>query len=209
MQRRDVANRVACVIIASESRKGLVFDRVLPSVLTQGFDEVVLVGDWSEAIKYERFRYVRVGPVQRNTLDALLKRDAGVLATTSPTIIFLCDDHALGPDFLAELREVLDEPWDVLVPNRCTRLPGTDEHVALNMGEHEGYCGGHGGVYRREFVQALPWMSFAHGEPAYTRLWDVSHSRELQLPRWGARFVWRPRAGIAIEDLEPERKPWL
>lgn len=201
-------NRVACVIIASEARKALVFDRVLPSVLRQGFDDVVLVHDWPHSTFYVEGKWteVRIGPVQRNTRDALLKRDAGTLATTAPTIVYLCDDHALAPNFLAALHDVLDEPWDVLVPNRCTRLPDTDEYVRLNMGERDGYCAGHAGVFRRYLVEACPWMSFAFGEWAHVRVWDVNSSLEHR--RRGARYVFHPRAGIAIEDLEPEREPW-
>ena len=201
---------VACIIIASEPRKGLVFDAVLPSVLRQGFDEVVLVHDWPHNTFYieGKWRDVRVGPVQRNTLDALLKRDAGTLATTSKIIVYLCDDHALAPNFLTELRSVLAEDWDVLVPNRYTleRTAGAHSDVGilhqLNTGEAERYCGGHAMVVRRELVEALPWMSFAYGPWEHTRVWDVTHSHELQ--RRGANFVWRPRSGIAIEDLEPK-----
>lgn len=222
-------NRVACVIIASATRRGLVFDRVLPSVLKQGFDEVVLVHDWLQHPLWAdgggAWLDVRVSPIARNTRDALLKRDAGTLATTSPTLVYLCDDHALAPNFLAELREVLDEPWDVLVPNRYTQSSalGKDDmgnlgsadsvrfhhpagRVLLNMGEREGYCAGHAGVFRRYLVEACPWMSFAYGAWEYVRCWDVNSSAEHQ--RRGARYVFKPRSGIAVEDLEPERQPW-
>lgn len=206
-------NEVACVIIASENRKQLVYDKVLPSVTQQDFAEVILVADW-EARGGFTHKHLRVAPLTRTTTDALVKRDVGTLATRSPNIVYLCDDHALAPHFLTELGECLNEGWDVLVPNRYIDVPvlagdatgfaatGATNRVHLNMGERESYCGGHAGVFKRHVITARPWASHTHD-----RLWD-KHSSHWMIGA-GYKFCWRPRADIAIIDLEPERKPWL
>lgn len=193
--------QVACVVIATEARVPLLFERVFPSVYQQDFDEIVVVGDWGahgEAAP-PRSRLLSVPPLTRSTIDALVKRDAGTLATRADTIVYLCDDHALAPNFLSELREVLAEGWDVLVPNRVTEHNGVC--VPLNMGEREGYCGGHAGVFKRHVITRRPWSTMPHD-----RLWDVHASRLQQAD--GARFYFRPRTAIAIIDLIPEAQPW-
>ena len=218
-----VAPTIACVIIASERRKALVCDRVLHSVVGQmDFDEMVVVGDWqdSEDALFAGVRYLCVEPMLRNTTDALVKRDVGTLATRADILVYLCDDHALAPNFLTELREVINEEWDVVVPNRYCRRGdlGMDDNgnvgpansrtfhhpapiVALNNGERDGYCGGHAGIFRRAVIQQRPWSAHSHN-----RLWDVTSSHDMQ--RAGAKFCWSPRAGIAVIDLEPDREPW-
>lgn len=209
-----MSTTVACIVIASERRRALVEERVLPSVASQGFDEIVLVGDWLVPARGDKTRWYThacVEPMLRSTTDALVKRDAGTLMTVSENLVYLCDDHILGPDFLATLREVLDEPWDVVVPNRFCfeRTAGPDSIVGirhqLNNGERDGYCGGHAGVFRRDVIRARPWSAHSH-----TPYWDARSSFAMRLA--GARFVWHPRAGIAIEDIEyeinPNSQPW-
>lgn len=188
---------IACIVIASENRRQLVLDKVLPSVVSQAFDEVVVAADWAEPDA--RVRWLTVEPLLHNTTDALVKRDVGTLATTSDILVYLCDDHALVPNFERAVREVADEPWDVIVPNRYTKWGGTI--IPLNSGASGGYCGGHAGVFRRQLIQLLPWSAGPHD-----RLWDLNMSVCQQ--SMGARFVWLPRSDIAVEDLEPEREPW-
>ena len=205
--------RIACIVIATERRRTQVWNRVVPSAQKQ-FDEVIVVGDWpSSDGDHEgvwdaggNVRYTCVAPLTRSTTDALIKRDVGTLMTACPVVAYLCDDHALAPGFGDALRAVLDEPWDVLVPNRCCTASGMFAATApmepLNNGEREAYCGGHAGVFRREVVAAKPWSAHAHH-----RNWDVLVSHEQQAR--GARFVWSPRAEITVVDLEPENRPWL
>lgn len=195
---------VACVVISSEKRRNLVYTEVLPSILAQTppFDEVIVVADWEHtATPGDVARFLHVAPITRTTLDALVKRDAGTVATRAPNIVYLCDDHALGPHFTRDLHDVLAEEWDVLVPNRYTHNEGV--RVELNTGEAERYCGGHGGVFRRALIERCPWTAGPHD-----RLWDLNMSHKQQADL-GARFVWRPRAGIDIRDLEPHARPWL
>ena len=196
---------VACIIIASERRKDLVRDRVLPSILNQGFDETLVVGDWMMSDVqpepgFATVRYACVEPLRHDTVDALVKRDVGTIMTHAAVLVYLCDDHALGPNFLATLREVIDEEWDVVVPNRYT-VRDNQKIFALNNGERDGYCGGHAGIFRRELVESRPWSAHSH-----SKYWDarISYSQRLA----GARFVWHPRAGIAVEDIEPGAEPW-
>ena len=190
--------RLACIIIAHERRRDLVHDFVEPSVYAQDFDEVVTVGDWVEVIP-PKHRYLHVRALTSTTLDALVKRDVGTLATTADTLVYLNDDHTLDANFANGLRAALDEPWDVLVPNRYTVRNG--KRIALNNGERDQYCGGHSGVFRRALIQQRPWSAQYH-----TPYWDLVSSR------WqvgaGARFVWEPRAEIAVCDIEPGVEPW-
>lgn len=197
-------NRVACIIIATERRRDLVRNKVLPSVLAQDFDDVILVGDWIAGNDMRGVRYLHVAPLTHTTTDALVKRDVGTLATSADNLVYLCDDHALAPHFLTELCEVLNEGWDVLVPNRFTfpQTPDMPPIKMLNNGEHSNYCGGHGGVFKRHVITERPWSAHKHD-----RLWDL-YSSHWMLDA-GYEFCWRPRAPIAIIDLEPERKPWL
>ena len=193
--------RCACIVIASEKRHALVRTVVVPSVLAQApaFDEVVVVGDWPDADDLPGVRYLCVEPLLRTTTDALCKRDAGTVATTSDTLVYVCDDHALDPHFTRDLHAVLGESWDVLVPNRYTYVD--TQRIPLNNGEHARYCGGHAGVFRRALIRALPWSAGPHD-----RTWDVTMSRAQQA--LGADFRYYPRLGIAVQDLEPEAQPW-
>lgn len=188
--------RIACVVIASEKRRNQL-DRVVDSTCGQGFNEIVVVGDWDYTGRW--WRFLKVAPLTRTTTDALVKRDVGTLTTYADVLVYLSDDHVLAPEFGAALRDVLAEPWDVLVPNRHAMRD--TELVPLNNGEYERYCPGHAGVFRRRVVTAKPWSAHAHH-----RNWDVLISAE-QLSR-GARFVWSPRAELSIKDIEPQAEPW-
>lgn len=192
---------IACIIIATQARAQLVRERVLPSVISQDFDDVVLVADW-DVEPVGPYAYLNVAPLTNTTTDALVKRDAGTLATTADVLVYLSDDHALGAQFSGTLRNVLDEAWDVIVPNRWTYPPDMMAPVPLNNGESEGYCGGHAGIFRRELIRALPWSAGPHD-----RLWDRNMSYR-QRREFEARFVWKPRAGITVYDLLPENEPW-
>lgn len=196
-------HRIACIVIATDARQRLVWEHVWQSVRNEGFDDVIVVGDWEAhcaPINTSGYgRYLCVAPLTRTTTDALIKRDVGTLATTADVLVYLCDDHALAPGFGAALRAVLDEPWDVIVPNRYTTDHNTIHSaplVPLNNGERHGYCGGHGGVFRRAVVTAAPWSTMPHH-----RNWDVLASG-VQRER-GARFCFSPRADLAIIDLNP------
>ena len=194
---------VACVVIAHAARRAHVEARTLPSVRSEGFDEVVLVGDWEEGpmrrsmYAAQGIRYVHVDPIFRDVRDALYKRDLGTLATTADVLVYINDDHALCSHFGLALRAVLNEPWDVLVPNRFTMRNNT--RVPLNNGERDGYCGGHAAVVRRWVAERTPWLRYAYDSRWVT--WDVVASLAEQM--YGTRFVWSPRDELAIEDLEP------
>jgi hypothetical protein len=183
---------IACIVIAGEGREKLLDELVMPSVLGQSFDEVVVVGSYKSG---EGYRHLPVPPITRTTIDALIKRDVGTVATKSDTIVFLCDDHRLDPFFGVALRDVcLGHAFGV--PTRITnRGPQT---VYLNTGFRDGYCGGHAGVFPRSAVQLVPW-SIAPHHPN----WDVLHSHML-IER-GYELVELP--GCLIEDVEG-KTPW-
>jgi len=194
---------IAAIIIASAHRRELLKGKVLPSVIAEGFDEVVVVGEYESGLGY---RYFHVPDMTKTTIDALVKRDVGTLATTADIICYLSDDHAFEP-FDPEWRAMLDEvyqmePRGIGVPVRVARN-GTED-VILNMGldasdSNAPYCAGHAGFFPRSLIQYMPWTSMPHH-----RNWDLINTR-LQLAA-GALLVGLPF--VTIRDLEPETKPW-
>lgn len=186
---------LAVVVIASEKRMNTTFPLVMESVIAEQPDEIVCVADFHCAGPW---RHVMVPAFTKTTLDALIKRDVGWVATTSDTVMYLSDDHRLAPGFVKALHNCEDGDWDVLAPFRfCTK----DGHViALNMGTATRYVAGHGGMYRRRCGQILPWTAcIPH------RNWDVIHTHHLIAN--GARVAYANEA-LAIEDIEGGT-PWL
>jgi hypothetical protein len=177
---------------------------VLPSVVAQGFDEVVVVGDFHSG---DGWRHLPFRPLTGSTIDALFKRDVGAVATTSKWLFYLCDDHRVHPDFSKDLCQLMQDvtfgPKDIIVPARfCTR---GEEKIGLNMGWPgylcHAYIGGHGGIFPRAAVQEVPW-SVAPWHPN----WDYYHSRIL-LDR-DYQFHYQS-ASVYIEDVDPHGEPWL
>jgi len=194
--------KTACIIIAGPSRPQLIKDVILPSVLNQGFDDVFVVGDFPGA--GATFRVLIVPPLTHSTIDALVKRDVGTLATDAEIIVYLADDHKLSDRFGDHVRDMQQKGWDVLVPSRFVmyngqKLPLNNGELANNQQIGDGYCGGHCGVYRRRLIEKLPWSTMPHH-----RNWDLLGS--LMQQRIGARFVWTPE--LEIEDVEPGAHPW-
>lgn len=192
---------IAAVVIATEKRLGLL-EQIVRSL--DGFDERVVVGDFAadpDVIRMLGIRYLHVPAVTHTTLDALMKRDVGWLATTSDAVLFLSDDHCVSTDFLDGFYQWrTQDDWAFLRPYRYTVRDGNV--IALNNGDDQygQYCGGHGGVYRRVCAMALPWMAGPHH-----RNWDLLHSQELI--EMGLRLgVAGPE--LAIEDIEPIARPW-
>lgn len=184
----------AVVLITAGKRTKLVDDLILPSVLGQGFREVVVVGTHHEGAGY---RYLPVPSVTGTTVDALIKRDVGAVATVSDTLLYLSDDHLLLDGWAAEWERWHDQPWDVLVPARYAVRDGA--LVPINNGCHPKdpnapYCAGHAGLFRRRVLQARPWMAAPHD-----LFWDLGHSR--QLLRSG--FTLTPVEGLAVCDVDP------
>lgn len=195
---------VACVIIASLRRRQLLDEIVVPSVLAQGFDECVVVGDYHSG---EGYRHLPFRPLTGTTIDALFKRDVGTLATQSSHLAYLCDDHAMHPDFSHDLAQFFCTtelgPKDIIVPGRFCQRNG--EQIGLNMGwpgyMGHAYCGGHGGIFPRQAIQELPW-SLAPWHPH----WDYMHSRILM--ERGYQFHYQTGTCL-IQDVEEGTEPWL
>ncbi len=186
----------ACIVIASGRRRELVDYTILPSILPQGFEETLIVGEHHDGRGY---RYLHVPDLLGTTTDALVKRDVGALASRADCLVYLSDDHALDSDFLATFAQYRDQVWDVLVPQRYTVRAG--ERIILNMGKEHGYCGGHGGIFRREVVERIPWSTGPHD-----RLWDLHISHKHQ--DHGFRYEYAGQ-DLAIVDCEPGASPWL
>jgi glycosyltransferase involved in cell wall biosynthesis len=192
---------LAVVVIASEKRRESTFPRVLDSIRNQTRppEEIVVVADFP--VQAKGVRSLVVAPMTRTTVDALVKRDVGWLATTSESVLFLCDDHALDPNFVARYldRWAHDPLWHILVPARyCER---DLERVWLNVGRDYSYCAGHAGLFRRVLSHALPWSATYHHPN-----WDVLHSH--QLVAMGAKLMYAEN-DLAVQDLEPEAQPWF
>lgn len=185
---------IACIVIAGETRERLLDELVMPSVLAQGFDEVVVVGSYQSG---EGYRHLPVPPITRTTNDALVKRDVGVMATTSEYIVFLSDDHRLDPFFCLALRDIPLGRRTIGVPTRITnRGPNV---IYLNMGFGEGYCGGHAMVVHRTAIQEVPFTVAPHHPN-----WDVLHTQ--MLTSRGYELVQLP--DCLIEDVEQGGEPW-
>lgn len=188
---------LAVVVIASEKRMNTTFPLVMESVLAEQPDEVVCVADFHCAGPW---RHLMVPAFTKTTIDALIKRDVGWVATTSENVMYLSDDHRLAPGFVKAL-QYYDSTlgWDVLAPSRfCTTTDG--QTVRLNMGEGTQYVAGHGGIYRRSIAPLLPWTAcIPH------RNWDVIHTHHLIAN--GARVAYA-NEDLAIEDIEGGT-PWL
>jgi len=195
---------MACVVIASAGRRALLDELVMPSVVAQSFDEVVVVGDYRSG---DGWRHLPFRPLTGSTIDALFKRDVGTVATQSDWIFYLCDDHRVHPDFSKDLIQLMQEhsfgPKDVIVPARfCTR---NGEKIGLNMGwpGYLGYAyiGGHGGIFPRTAIREVPW-SVAPWHPN----WDLYHSRFLLERDYHFHYQ---SSSIFIEDVDPKGEPWL
>lgn len=189
---------IACIVVVGP-RWDLVRKEILPNILDQSFDEVLVVGNGEPGRGY---RYLPVHPLTDSTLDGLIKRDAAAVATRSETLVYLCDDHRLHHRFGFALRDVVERDWDVLTPRRYTVRDSLS--IPLAMGVEEGYCAGHGIVIRRSALRRVPWTSCP-----WHRNWDVIHSRMLVAA--GCKIEEGP-SQLILEDIEwmvnPESKPW-
>ena len=180
-------------------------DLILPSVLAQEFDECVVIGDYHSG---DGYRHLPFRPLTGSTIDALFKRDVGAVATSSDRLFYLCDDHAVHPDFSNDLTQFLSEhpdlgPKDVIVPARFCERDG--EKIGLNMGWPgylgHAYVGGHGGIFPRALIREVPWS---------VAPWDVQwdyHWSRMALDH-GAVFHFQG-ASCYIQDVEPNSEPWL
>jgi hypothetical protein len=195
---------LACVVIATAKRRPVLDDLVMPSVVAQGFDEVVVVGDYRSG---DGWRHLPFRPLTGTTIDALFKRDVGTAATSSDWLFYLCDDHRIHPDFSRDLLQFMQEcavgPQDVIVPARFCQRNG--EKIGLNMGWPgylgHAYCGGHGGIYPRAAIQQVPW-SLAPWHPN----WDFYYSQILLERGYNFHYM---NGTCYIEDVDPNGEPWL
>lgn len=189
---------VACVIIAGGTRTDLLDREVIPSVVAQGFDEILVCGEHHDG---QGYRYLPVAALTHSTVDALVKRDAGTVGTNADWVAYLSDDHRIRPDgesWGVAVRRADMAGLHVIVPERYAQHP-EQGLIRIPNGEEGGYCAGHGGLFRREVIRNQPWCTQPHD-----RLWDLYASQRQQDA--GYRFASAP---IAIEDMETEREPWL
>ena len=190
---------IACVLIVHEPRVGLVRDKVLPSVLDRGFSEILWVGD---GIPGEGYRFLPVPKVTGTTIDALMKRDVGTLATTADWVFYLADDHRWACHWPNILDRLPFTDHDIIVPGRW--CDAGEQPVSLNMGMDGSdpnfpYCAGHGGFFRRTLIQQRPWLTMPHHPN-----WDLLATR-IQM-HIGARLIAENQP--MIQELIPEQKPW-
>jgi hypothetical protein len=185
---------LAVVVIASEKRMNSTFPLVMQSVLSEQPDEIVCVADFHSAGPW---RHIMVPAFTKTTIDALIKRDVGFVATQSDTVMYLSDDHRLHPGFVQGYRNREDHDWDVLVPTRFARKD--EANVALNMGRATNYCAGHAGLFKRRCGHILPWTAcIPH------RNWDVIHSHHLI----ANGLTMKSSNDLLVEDVEGGT-PWI
>jgi hypothetical protein len=184
---------LAVVVIASEKRMNTTFPAVMQSVLAEQPDEIVCVADFYNPGPW---KHIQIPVYTRTTLDALIKRDVGFVATQSDSIMYLSDDHVLTPGFVQAFRDH-EQEWDILVPARwCMKY---EDKVGLNMGQATNYCAGHGGIYRRRCGHTLPWTAtIPHPN------WDVIHSHHLIANGLTMKYS----DTLFIQDIEGGT-PWL
>jgi hypothetical protein len=196
------AGTLAIVVIASDLRLETTLPRVVESVLAQEPDEFLVV---ASGIQEAGFPFLNVEPMLRTTIDALVKRDAGFVATESDNICYLTDDHRLAPDFVKNFRDrYKNGAWDILVPTRYAIRGQKIYPLAVGHPDQwfpKPYCSGHAGIYKRDVLRKLPWSAGPHH-----RNWDALHSR-LLVDR-GAQLVFAGE-DLAVEDIEPNAEPWL
>lgn len=191
---------IACILIVHEPRVRLVNDMVLPSVRDQGFADILWVGDGHAG---DGYRFLPVPKVTGSTIDALIKRDVGTLATNADWVFYLADDHRWACNWSDMLTHRLPfEDHDIIVPGRWCH--NGVEPIMLNMGMNGDdpnfpYCAGHGGFFRRSLIQQRPWLTMPHHPN-----WDLLATR-IQM-HIGARLYAENQP--IIEDLEPEHLPW-
>lgn len=197
---------IACAIISTAHRWPLVRDQILPQVLQERFDEVVVAGDGESGTGY---RHLNIPPITGTTVDALIKRDAASAATDSEYVFYLSDDHRPHVGALQALRAFVENhAVEVLIPARTTWRETEDGLLVtqynLNSGAADGYCAGHAGVYYREILRMYPWTTAPHD-----RYWDLLHSQRLR--SMGVEFHYA--VDVAVEDVEhllnPAVTPWL
>jgi hypothetical protein len=195
----EPSGTLAVVIIAGPSRVDSCLPEVVRSAQEQEPDELVVIGDRLRT--FGDLRVLNVEPLTRTTIDALVKRDVGFVATTSRFICYLADDHRLGPNFVKHFRERYADrdDWDLLAPQRFT-VRG-QQIFNLNVGKDLHYIGGHCGIYRRSILRQVPWSASRHHPN-----WDVWHSHDLV--KAGGKLVYTD-IDLAIEDIEPGARPWM
>lgn len=194
-------SELAFVIIASEKRRTSTLPLVIESVRAQDYGEVVVVAEFP--VEAQGVRSYVMEPMLHNTIDALVKRDIGTLVTEAPNICYLCDDHALSPDFSQVfLACYLEQNWSALAPARYCYKPGETAKTWLNVGQDQGYIGGHCGIYRRHWVtRELPWSAGPHHLN-----WDLLHTQRLKQRGATIGYAFQD---LAVADLEPGARPWL
>jgi hypothetical protein len=153
-------------------RAELLRERILPAACSEGWDEIIVVGQFEAGIGYE---YVPMQPIFRDRRDALWQREAGARCSTGSILAFGHDDHMFAPGALEMLCGVPDD-WDILVPARHNEAGDT-----LDNGKKKDYMGGHCLFMRRAAWAKVPWTTVD------TEWWDVTLTR-----------VWREE-GLCIQ----------
>lgn len=173
-------------------RMELLHDEILPAAMREGWDEILVAGQFVEGKGY---RYLPMPPVFRDRRDALWQREHGARFATGDLLAFSHDDHAfeigtrlalldftLGVDSgVTDLdgKPVYKKPvdWDLLVPKRVDR-----HGTLLNNGRDDNYMGGHALVMKRALWAKVPWTT------CDTEWWDTSMTRVWR--EEGAKIVW-------------------
>lgn len=163
--------------VGYSARYSLLHDTILPAVLREQFDEVIIAGTFEDGPGYT---YVPVQPRFRDRRDALWQRERGARHATGDFLVFCHDDHLPAAGFLATFRRNWQhEPdWDLLVPERRHGKLDT----VLDNGSERGYMGAHCLLMRRWVWARCPWTTID------SVWWDVGMTRVWQAA--GAKLRW-------------------
>ena len=166
-----------------QKRIELLRDRILPAAI--GFDDIIVVGRCHGSIKdaHPDITYIHLPPLVRDRVEAFRQREVASRWSTADCFVLGADDHALCDDFVVKLREMMDEPWDILTPKRIHGITGEE----LNNGKEDGYSPWHLHVVRRHVWAQLPWttVSTLWCDVAYPRIYaDMNFKMEWSDELW-------------------------
>lgn len=137
------------------ARLALLKDRILPTVLTSGWDEIFVSGgvpiSLAEEFRDPRLTFLAMPPAKGNRWDALIQREIAARHSTGDILCFSHDDH-LPPKAEEVQYAAEDLVWDILVPKRIHGVTG----ATMNNGKADGYMGGHSYLMRRSAWATYP-----------------------------------------------------
>lgn len=159
--------------------------------VSQGFNEIIVVGNYKSNIRLPKYEYIEVQPSTRTRADGLIQREVGARHSTGDILVFCHDDHRPADDFSERIRihySYGKNRNDLLIPKRVHNITGS----VMNNGRDDDYMGGHTLVMTRSLWAEVPWTM------TDLIFWDVTMTRMWR--EAGANLVWHDE--LIHYDLE-------